>query len=215
MINEGIKSKERVSEFGEVYTPENIVNDMLDLVKDESYRIDATFLEPSCGTGNFLVEILRRKLETVSKMGLERLDRNIFIALSSIYAIDILPDNIKKSKTRMLSIVKDAYINTAGTEITSDMLKVVEYVLDTNIICGDCLTGLKENNKKDSIMIAEWSINGDMVNRKDYEFNNLNNPLVGDMPSMEYGEIHFKGICSDKKNKKRKNKKSYDLFDEL
>ena len=129
MVNGSIKSKTRVSKFGEVYTPEHIVNAMLDLVKEESYRIDSKFLEPACGNGNFLVRILERKLEAASRMGLENFDRNLFIAVSSIYAVDILKDNVKEAKERMIDVVKKAYMEVMGVEISKEMLDVVKCVL--------------------------------------------------------------------------------------
>lgn len=198
MWHESIKSKERVSQFGEVFTPENIVDDMLDLVKDESYRLDSTFLEPACGDGNFLVKILERKLQTTSKMPIEDFDRNVFIAVSSIYAIDILKDNIAEAKDRMIDIIKTSYRDTAGTEISAEMLKVVKYVLDTNVILGDSLTGLRVDTKED-IIIAEWKMTDDNVNRTDYAFNSLTSPLLQDMPNCEYEQIHFKRVCNIKK----------------
>lgn len=96
-----IKSKERVKKFAEVFTNPREVNAMLDLVKDECVKIDSTFLEPACGTGNFLVEILKRKLK-VAKSDAERI-----IALGSIYGIDIQLDNVKTSRQRMLSLIAD------------------------------------------------------------------------------------------------------------
>ena len=138
MTDGGIKSKERVVEFGEVFTPKDIVNDMLDLVAEESYRIDATFLEPACGNGNFLVEILRRKLET-AKNDLENFERNVFIALSSTYGIDIQLDNVEESKARMLGVVKEAYKNIKR-EPSENILKTCVYIMDRNIIWGDALT---------------------------------------------------------------------------
>ena len=138
MTDGGIKSKARVAEFGEVFTPKNIVDDMLDLVKEESYRIDSTFLEPACGNGNFLVEILRRKLET-AKNDLENFERSVFVALSSTYGIDIQLDNVEESKARMLGVVKEAYKNIKR-EPSENILKTCVYIMDKNIIWGDALT---------------------------------------------------------------------------
>ena len=92
-----IKSKERVAAHGEVFTAEREVNAMLDLVKQETERIDSRFLEPACGTGNFLVKILERKLDVVKKKYRRSpldFERNSVLALSSIYGVDILADNI-------------------------------------------------------------------------------------------------------------------------
>lgn len=117
-----IKSKKRVKDFGEVYTNEREVKAMLDLVKEESYQIDSLFLEPACGNGNFLVEILKRKL-SVSKTKEE-----VLIALSSIYAIDILEDNVLESKKRLYELVQD---NLTQEEAF--------FMMDQNIVCGDSL----------------------------------------------------------------------------
>ena len=98
-----IKSKDRVANHGEVFTNIREVNAMLDLVKDETHRIDSRFLEPACGTGNFLIEVLRRKLEVVEsryKKSKIEFERYSILALSSIYGIDILEDNLKECKTR-------------------------------------------------------------------------------------------------------------------
>ena len=117
-----IKSKKRVRDFGEVYTQEREVKAMLDLAKEESYLINSLFLEPTCGNGNFLVEILKRKL-SVSKTKEDMLN-----ALRSIYAIDILEDNINESKKRLYELVKD--------DLTRDE---AFFIMNQNIVCGDSL----------------------------------------------------------------------------
>ncbi len=194
MVCEGIKSKERVAQFGEVYTPANIVNDMLDLVKDESYKLDSTFLEPACGNGNFLVEILRRKLVTASE-NMQNYDRNILQAICSIYAIDILHDNITEAKQRMISILKSEYINKTGLSMPFWLTNAIKYVLDTNIIHGDGLTGINQESNTD-IIIAEWKFSGDEVERHDYTFNQLSMPLMQDTPLKKYSPIQYKNIVS-------------------
>ena len=174
MTDGGIKSKARVAEFGEVFTPHNIVVDMLDLVKEESYRIDSTFLEPACGNGNFLVEILRRKLET-AKNDLETFERNVFVALSSTYGIDIQLDNVEESKARMLGVIKDTY-KDLGIEPSELALKTYVYILDKNIIWGDALTerfmGNIETGRKYTathvLKITEWELQGDNVKMTEY-----------------------------------------------
>ena len=93
-MSDQVKSKKRVADHGEVFTSEREVNAMLDLVKQETERIDSRFLEPACGTGNFLVEILNRKLKIVKyryKKSQLEFERNAIIAISSIYGVDILP----------------------------------------------------------------------------------------------------------------------------
>ena len=116
--NSQIKSKQRVVERGEVFTAEREVNAMLDLVKQETERIDSRFLEPACGNGNFLVEIIRRKLQIVwrtyteacgERMDHEAADRDMVQAVSSIYGIDIMLDNVAECRERLISIIAEWY----------------------------------------------------------------------------------------------------------
>ncbi len=107
-----IKSKKRVANHGEVFTAKREVNAMLDLVKHETDRIDSRFLEPACGTGNFLVEILNRKLSVVErkyKRNQIEYERYAVLAISSIYGIDLMIDNICECRKRLFEILNDAY----------------------------------------------------------------------------------------------------------
>lgn len=156
-MDNGINSKERVKEFGEVFTPDSIVNDMLDLVseqipEDENY-ITKTFLEPSCGDGQFLVRILFRKLIQVKKIPKEKRQLTLVKAVSSIYGVDIQPDNIIKARRRMTNIIlgnketsfdlngkPDAEIQIdLGIDITEQLKKVIDYILNANIIVGNTI----------------------------------------------------------------------------
>ena len=210
----GIKSKHRVATFGEVFTPDNIVNDMLDLVKDDSYKLDSTFLEPACGNGNFLIPILERKLQTASKLSLEDFDRNVFIALSSIYAIDIQKDNIEEAKERILDTINETYEKVTNSKPSPNMLKVLQHILDTNIIYGNGLTGLREDTSTD-IIIAEWNIKGDTVTRKDFTFNQLLTPMTRDDAKTEYEPIRFKHIYNAVQKEKEKESAANDIFSEF
>lgn len=118
----GIKSKARVKDFGEVYTPPHIVSDMCDLIPNEMWEPEKTFLEPSCGNGAFLAEILRRKLLRCAAPEEAR------IAVGSVYGIDILPDNVAESRNRMQRIAAAIF---PGLD--------VEEILQKNIIQGDAL----------------------------------------------------------------------------
>lgn len=156
-MNAQVKHKDRVRDLGEVYTNEREVNAMLDLVKDESYKISSRFLEPACGNGNFLIKILERKIETVSKTykSKKEYEYNIIKALSSIYGIDICHDNVKESRERLLFKIKDHFSSVQNTEYPSEgFYKAVEYVLEKNIFQGDSL------NDQDKILFSEF------VNRK-------------------------------------------------
>ena len=170
-----IKSRQRVAEHGEVFTPEWLVNDMLDLVKQETERIDSRFLEPACGTGNFLVEILRRKLAVVeqrySKNQIEY-ERYAVIAVSSIYGVDLLQDNIEEARQRLFDIFNEQYTKKYKSNCKEECRNSVKFILQRNILRGDALT-LKTNNGE-PIIFSEWSaVNGSMIKRKDFTLDNL------------------------------------------
>lgn len=140
-----IKSKERVDKFGEVFTPSNIVKDMLDMdgVREYSYSLDKTFLEPSCGNGNFLVEILDRKLSCLDGIDKENTtlwEMSMLQAVSTIYGVDIQADNVEESKARMKSIILDKYRNTFGIDIGESLDNSIRMILKHNIVCGNFLT---------------------------------------------------------------------------
>ena len=126
-----VKSKERVVNFGEVFTAEREVKAMLDLVKEESYKVDSRFLEPACGNGNFLVEILRRKLQTVEEKHSKEYEAFSMIAVGSIYGIDIQKDNCEESVERMMSIIKDHYLKVNSSEPSELYLKNIQFIMET------------------------------------------------------------------------------------
>lgn len=170
-----IKSKERVSKHGEVYTNEREVNAMLDLVKDETLRIDSRFLEPACGNGNFLVKILERKLKVVSEKYAKHQSEWEFYslqAISSTYGIDILEDNCEECRIRLLSIYTECYTSLYKKRIKQECILTAKYLLDKNIICGDALN--LKNSKGEDIVFAEWSfIAKNKVKRIDYTMQEL------------------------------------------
>ena len=132
-----IKSKSRVRDHGEVLTPDFIVSDMLDLVKHETERIDSRFLEPACGDGNFLIQVLQRKLAVVEKKYAKHqfdYEKNCIIAISSIYGIDLLLDNVHSAQHRLLEYAKSAYTSLYKKKINPKVICVMEYVLSKNII---------------------------------------------------------------------------------
>lgn len=177
MPEKQIKSKERVSEHGEVFTAAREVNAMLDLVKPETERIDSRFLEPACGEGAFLTEILRRKLTVVK----QRYGKNAFdyerysvLAVTSLYGIDILEDNAQICRQNLYNIWQTAYnaaVKNSGSEACR---QTVQFILQKNIICGDALTMLK--NDGTPIIFAEWSfVDATLVKRRDYRLDELLN----------------------------------------
>lgn len=203
MCENNIKSKQRVVEYGEVYTPEHIVKEMLDLVKDELNRIDSTFFEPACGNGNFLVEILARKLELAKSLGDGSYELNVFKSVATIYAVDILSDNIEEAKERMVNLIKQKYAEVTRSEPRDKLMKAIMFAIDTNILWGNTLTG-RTGDDKNPLMVSEWRFIGEQVERNEYVFSQLNSPLVGNIPEYEYEAVHFLDV--DKAGKKNLGK---------
>jgi hypothetical protein len=152
-----IKSKKRVRDHGEVFTPPWMVEAMLDLVKDETERIDSRFLEPACGSGNFLVRILQRKLVAVElKFGKSDFERRHYalLALMCIYGIELLPDNIAECRANLLEPFAE-YLNLGQSD---DLNRAAFYVLSQNLVHGDAL---KMRTCDDHpITFAEWGYLG-------------------------------------------------------
>lgn len=166
-----IKSKQRVADHGEVFTPAWMVEAMLDLVKDETERIDSRFLEPACGSGNFLVQILRRKLAAVElKYGKSDFERRHYalLALMCLYGIELLPDNIKECRANLLEIFAE-YLNLDPLD---DLYRAAFYVLSQNLVHGDALT--MRTNDALPITFAEWGYLGKgRFQRRDFRFDSL------------------------------------------
>ncbi len=181
-----IKSKDRVRNHAEVYTPEREVNAMLDLVANECENVESRFLEPACGTGNFLVKILERKLAVVIRKYTSQqvyFERYTFVAVSSIYGVDILFDNVVECRERLLQIVKTQY-EALYTHKTQDaFIDSIAFVLSKNILWGDALSLKSVDGADTPITFAEWAlVGGNMVKRRDYTLANLlaYQPMVED-----------------------------------
>lgn len=142
-----IKSRERVRDLAEVFTHEREVNDMLDLVPDMFVDIDSRFLEPACGTGNFLVEILGRKIalisETIHGGSPHWYEFSLLRCIASIYAVDISDENIRESRERLQAIL-DAAHALHGEPMSAGFLAAVNAILKTNIVLGDSLNSASE-----------------------------------------------------------------------
>lgn len=177
------KSKERVRDYGEVFTNEREVKAMCDLVKDETERIDSRFLEPACGDGNFLAEILKRKLAVVkAKYKKSPLDyeRNAVLAATSIYGVDIMADNVEACRNRMFEIWNKEYTAVCKKDANDQTRNAVQFIFQKNIVCGNALTLKKVdkdgNELKEPIVFSEWAfITGSNLQRKDYTFDELLN----------------------------------------
>jgi hypothetical protein len=152
-----MKSKKRVADHGEVFTPAWLVESMLDLVTSESERIDSRFLEPACGSGNFLVAILRRKLAAVElKFGKSGFEKRHYalLALMCTYGIELLEDNIAECRANMLEILAD-YLHL---EEADELYRAAAHVLSQNIVHGDALTMRAGDGQP--ITFAEWGYLG-------------------------------------------------------
>ena len=166
-----VKSKQRVADHGEVFTPAWMVEAMLNLVKDETERIDSRFLEPACGSGNYLVQLLQRKLAAVElKYGKSDFERRHFalFALMCLYGIELLPDNIAECRANLLEIFA-AYLNLDQSD---DLYRAAFYVLSQNLVHGDALTMRAQGDQP--ITFAEWgSLGKGRFQRRDFRFDAL------------------------------------------
>ncbi|HTS34997.1 MAG TPA: DNA methyltransferase [Candidatus Solibacter sp.] len=166
-----IKSKKRVADHGEVFTPPWLVEKMLDLVKGETERIDSRFLEPACGSGNFLVPVLRRKLAAVeAKFGKSDFEKAHYalLALMCAYGIELLADNIAECRTNMLEVFAE-YLHLDESD---DLYRAAAYVLSQNLVHGDALTMLTHDEQP--ITFAEWGYLGKgKFQRRDFLFDVL------------------------------------------
>lgn len=185
-LGEQIKSKKRVSDHGEVFTSEREVNAMLDLVKQETERIDSRFLEPACGTGNFLEAILRRKLAIVrSRYSRNQLEYELYAltAVASLYGIDILQDNVLACRDRLFQVFDEEYEEIYKTRQKEQMCGAVRFVLSRNILWGDALSLKEPTEEAKPIIFSEWSvIEEGKIKRRDYTLANL---LENRMPEAE------------------------------
>lgn len=207
-------SRKRVADHGEVYTAQREVNAMLDLVKQETERIESRFLEPACGTGNFLMEVLARKLRVVEgryRKSQVEYERYAVLAVSSIYGIDILQDNVIECRDRLFNLFNEKYSGLYKDQSKEEYRLSVKYILEKNIIWGDALNLHRVDDKDESIVFSEWSpVNGNMIKRRDFAFHGLLEhqkikalPLFSDLgedvfipePVREYPVTHFMRIA--------------------
>lgn len=208
-----VKSKKRVVDHGEVFTSEKEVNAMLDLVRQECDRIDSKFLEPACGNGNFLAEVLFRKLNSVDfkyrHVQIEW-ERNAVIAVCNIYGVDILEDNAEECRQRLFNIFKERYIALFPQKIKPEVLRSINFLLKRNILLGDALDYTNPQTKQ-PIIFSEWSaVNGGKLKRRDYMFkflvqkshqfsffNDQGKADAIDEPVKDFPLIHFLNLGDD------------------
>lgn len=175
MAERQVKSKERVANHGEVFTAEREVKAMCDLVKTETERIESRFLEPACGTGNFLAEVLSRKLAVVkNRYGKSPFDyeRYSVLAMTSLYGVDILADNAQECRERLYDIWNKEYTANAKEQANEQCREAVLFILRKNVLCGDALTMLQTDGSP--IVFAEWSlVTGNQMKRRDFRLDVL------------------------------------------
>jgi len=202
-VTKQVKSKQRVADHGEVFTAEREVKAMCDLVSDECQNIYSRFLEPACGDGNFLSEILSRKLAAVKKKYRRSpldYEKNAILALSSVYGVDILQDNAIACRERLFALWDKQYKAVCKKDCNDDTREAARFILSRNIVCGNALSLRRvDENGKDTdepIVFSEWAfITGSQMQRKDYTFDELLN-------------------SDDASRKKRAKKEQLTLFDD-
>jgi hypothetical protein len=166
-----VKSKQRVADHGEVFTPAWMVEEMLSLVKAESERIDSRFLEPACGSGNFLVPVLRRKLAAVhARHGRSDFEKRHYalFALMCIYGIELLSDNVEECRENLLN----TFIEFLGRDNNEQWSRAAQAVLEANVVQGDALTMTTTGDRP--IAFPEWGYLGKgRYQRRDFDYVNL------------------------------------------
>ena len=176
-----IKSKERVSERGEVFTAEREVNAMLDLVANECLRPDSRFLEPACGDGNFLSAILKRKLTELRrkyKKSPRDYEKQAIVAIGSLYGVDIMNDNVLACRERLYSVWDGEYTDHCKGDASDETREAARFIISRNIINGNALTLMcVDDEGKDTsapIVFSEWTlISGTQMQRSDYTMSDL------------------------------------------
>lgn len=201
MAERQVKSRERVADHGEVFTAQREVNAMLDLVKQETERIDSRFLEPACGDGNFLAEILRRKLAAVKaryKKSAADYEKYAVMAVTSIYGVDILQDNVDECRKRLFAIWDEEYTANCKKECREECREAVRFILERNILCGNALTlkhvDLVGDDTDDPIIFSEWVFTGaSSVKRSDYRLD----VLMNENPDASHYQVQLSLFAED------------------
>ena len=199
MEKQQVKSKKRVADHGEVFTREQEVKAMCDLVVQETERIDSRFLEPACGDGNFLIEILIRKLNIVKKKYKKSIydyERFSLLALSSLYGVELLEDNVISCRDRLYDYWNREYKIVSKKEYDKKVSDSAKYILMHNIVCGNALSlkcvDDKGNDTDTPIIFSEWTFpfNDARIQRKDYTLDEL---VKRDTKQQELTDVNEKG----------------------
>ena len=194
-MNDQVKSRQRVADHGEVFTAEREVKAMCDLVAQECDRIDSRFLEPACGDGNFLAEVLSRKLAAVTaryKKSPFDWERNAILALSSMYGVDILQDNCEDCRSRLFALWDKEYTKVCKDEANEETRRAAKVILEGNIVCGNALSLMcvdaQQQDTDKPIIFPEWTFpnNDAFIKRRDFRFDVL---LKENDDSDNYGQF--------------------------
>ena len=192
-----VKSKQRVADHGEVFTSEREVNAMLNLVDQETQRIDSRFLEPACGDGNFLIEILRRKLAVIEaryKKSRLEYERYCVLGVGAIYGVELLEDNVLECRARLFKCFDNHYSGLFKTEASEEFRDTIRFIFARNILWGDALTLKTVDGKKAPIVFSEWSlVEGSNIKRRDYSMAHMlaYQPMDGPNLFSDLGEEAF------------------------
>ena len=178
-------SRQRVMDHGEVFTPPGLVNDMLDLVAGECERVDSRFLEPACGHGNFLVEVLRRRLALVDLRHKQRTqwEPNALLGLACLYGIELLHDNVSDCRNRLQNLFAEHYSARYGKSAKPACIAAAGTIARTNILLGDALKMTTVGSKvypAEPLVFTEWSLlSGGKFKCRLYEYHDLSQPPPG------------------------------------
>jgi len=176
-VTKQIKSKHRVTEFGEVNTSFQTAENIIDLVGNEAMRYDSKFLDPACGDGNFLLALLDRKLTSLKRKSCKNTtlcEEKLMITLGSIYGIDKLNDNIVEARIRILKRFSEAYAKLFDSEVKKHTIRSAEYIVSKNIIFGDLLT-LENYESGNEIIFSEWFFSNMQIKKVDHRIEDLFN----------------------------------------
>ena len=176
-VTKQIKSKHRVTEFGEVNTSFQTADNIIDLVGNEAMRYDSKFLDPACGDGNFLLALLDRKLTSLKRKSCKNTtlcEEKLMITLGSIYGIDKLKDNIVEARIRILKRFSEAYAKLFDSEVKKHTIRSAEYIVSKNIIFGDLLT-LENYESGNEIIFSEWFFSNMQIKKVDHRIEDLFN----------------------------------------
>ena len=167
-----VKSKQRVSDFGEVYTAHRQVTDMLDLIPAEAVGIDTTYLEPACGNGNFIIEILKRKFALITAKDPWTYSIFMLRCVASVYGVDIQKDNTMETVDRIVAATEKVYEKAFHRLPNTLVTDAVRKIALRNIVWGNTLTG--ETGDGDPLSFHEWDIREDgSIMSKEYALTDM------------------------------------------